>query len=155
MANRVVLEVVGDTGAEVVPKLVASVYVTGNWLEYMLMFVRSWKGEFLIVDCKCCGAGDELAVARSLVVELAGGGRKVEAKSSMEACDDPEQTAGLHSAMQLLTTALKKTMSEPGNLKASNGAKRRWPAGSIFISGPMMFESVGQPSESINCTELA
>lgn len=64
-------------------------------------------------------------------------------------------TAGLHSARQLVTTARKKTMSEVGNLKASNGASRRCPDGSILTNGPIRLASVGQPSESMNSIELA
>lgn len=59
-------------------------------------------------------------------------------------------SAGLHSATQLETTALKKTMSDEGNLNASNGANNLCPLESIRISGPIMFASVGQPSESMN-----
>lgn len=65
------------------------------------------------------------------------------------------QSTGLQSEMQLLTTARKKTMSEVGNLKASKGARIRWPAGSMRTNGPIMFESVGQPCESMNWIELA
>jgi len=77
------------------------------------------------------------------------------AAASRSPCWLGEQITGLHSDTQLVTTARKKTISEVGNLKASKGARTRWPVGSILTSGPMMFASVGQPSESMNWTEFA